>query len=238
MKGITRPSLVPTLFAGLLLALPVLAGDKPAQEIPKIPIPQPGVPQIMNLEGRFVRAAYNNEGYAILGYRAANLSVGEKWMVLDIGLTVRDGVHDYTLMRDAITLTTPDEKTIPMATIEEYRAAPLDALEKRASVQSDPIGYFPPQARVSCRIGFFEDLHSTERAYDQVGLNSQRACRGRVFFNIPDGIARGQHWLNVKFAQSVVRVPFRILTDEEYKYFDKHYNDIEKQVKAAFKKKK
>src|SRR5262245_33189189 len=28
-----------------------------------VPIPQPGVPQIMTLEGKFVRVAYNNEGY-------------------------------------------------------------------------------------------------------------------------------------------------------------------------------
>ena len=48
-------------------------------------IPQPGVPQIMNLEGRYVRVAYNNEGYVILGYRVVNRSVGEPWMLLDVG---------------------------------------------------------------------------------------------------------------------------------------------------------
>jgi hypothetical protein len=41
----------------------------------------------------------------------------------------------------------------------------------------------------------------------------------------------------VKFAKSVVRVPFRILTDEEYKLLDKNYKDIEKQVEEAFKPK-
>src|SRR5262245_59940495 len=79
---------------GLLPALPAGAADKPKPEAPKVSIPQPGVPQIMTMEGRFVRAAYNNEGYAILGYRVANLSVGEKWMFLDLGLTVRDGVPE------------------------------------------------------------------------------------------------------------------------------------------------
>jgi hypothetical protein len=233
-----RPRFVlSSVAAGLLLALPVVAKDEPKKEPPKVAIPQPGVPQIMTMEGRFVRAAYNNEGYAILGYRVANLSVGEKWMVLDLGLTVRDGVPEYTLTRDALTLDTPNGKTIPLASNEEFRTAPLGALQKRAQMQRDSINYFPPHATYGCRIGFFADLDSRGQAFDQVVLNSQRACAGRVYFQVPDGIARGQHWLNVKFAQSVVRVPFRILTDEEYKLLDKNYKDIEKQVEEAFKKK-
>jgi hypothetical protein len=221
-------------MTGLLLAFPILAGDEPPKEVPKIKIPEAGVPQIMEMEGRFVRAAYNNEGYAILGYRVANLSVGEKWMMIEIGLTVRDGVPDYTMTRAAISLNTPDGQTIPMATNEEYRAAPLGALDKRAQLQSDPINTFPAHASTACRIGFFADVDSSGRAYDQVDLNSQRACMGRIFFHVPAGIAIGQHWLNVKFAQSLVRVPFRILTKDEYKILDKNYKDIEKQVKDAF----
>ena len=48
----------------------------------------------------------------------------------------------------------------------------------------------------------------------------------------------GQHWLNVKFQNSVVRVPFRILTKEEEQFLSKNYKDIEKQVKDAFAPKK
>ncbi len=40
------------------------------QQPPKVQMPQPGVPEIMTMEGKFVRAAYNNEGYVILGYQA------------------------------------------------------------------------------------------------------------------------------------------------------------------------
>ena len=42
----------------------------------------------------------------------------------------------------------------------------------------------------------------------------------------------------MKFAQSLVRVPFRILTKEEEKLLDKNYKSISKQVKDAFKPKK
>jgi hypothetical protein len=41
----------------------------------------------------------------------------------------------------------------------------------------------------------------------------------------------------VRFAKSTIRVPFRILTDEEDKLLEKSYGDIEKQVQEAFRKK-
>jgi hypothetical protein len=75
-------------------------------------------------------------------------------------------------------------------------------------------------------------------AYDQVDLSYQRACIGRLFFRVPGGITYGQHWLNVKFEKSVIRVPFRILTADEEKLLSKNYKDIRKQVQEAFKPKK
>ena len=42
----------------------------------------------------------------------------------------------------------------------------------------------------------------------------------------------------MKFENSLVRVPFRILTEDEEKFFSKNYKSIEKQVKEAFKPKK
>ena len=53
------------------------------QQQPTVQIPQPGVPQIMTLEGKFVRVAYNNEGYVILGYQIANRTIGDEWIMLD-----------------------------------------------------------------------------------------------------------------------------------------------------------
>ena len=90
--------LVRTAAAVLLCAGAVAVAGVYAQEPakPQVKIPEPGVPQIMTMEGRYVRAAYNNEGYAILGYKLANLSVGEEWMLLEFGIALRDGVQDYS----------------------------------------------------------------------------------------------------------------------------------------------
>jgi hypothetical protein len=212
-------------------------GDSQAQQKPTVQIPKPGVSEIMTLEGTWVRVAYNNEGYAILGYQLANRSIGEPWMLLEFGTTVREGVPNYTLKREALSLDTPDGKTIPMATEEEYRKADVRALLNREKVQRDSINYFPPSASQACRIGFFAELDSRAMMYDQVELSSRRGCVGRIFFNVPGGIQYGQHWLNVKFEKSVIRVPFRILTEDEEKLLSRNYKDIRRQVQDAFKKK-
>jgi len=231
MSTNARSLLVASLLAACAAGASLGAQEK---QKPVIKVPQAGVPQVATIEGTYVRAAYNNEGYVILGYRTANESRGEEWMLLEMGATVREKTQPYKLTRDAITLDTPDGAKIPLASVEEYRDADLRALERRSTVVRDSINYFPPLASQPCRIGFFSDVDNRAMAWDQVELSNTRACLGRVYFKIPNKIQYGQHWLNVKFEQSLVRVPFRILTDEEEKLLSKNYKDIRKQVKEAF----
>jgi hypothetical protein len=228
-----HPITLPVLLAG---AIAVGLASVQAQQ-PKVEIPKPGVPQIMTIEGNFVRVAYNNEGYAIIGYKLANNSIGEPWMLLEFGTTVLDGVPNYRMKREAISLETPDGKTLPLPSVEEYRKADLRALQNREKVIRDSVNYFPVMASRPCRIGFFSDVQDRAMPWDEVELSNTRACLGRLYFNIPGGIAYGQHWLNVKFENSLVRVPFRILTKDEEKLLSKNYKDIRKQVQDAFKKK-
>ena len=226
--------------AWLLAALAALSAHVATtaqSQQPTVQIPQPGVPQIMTMEAKFVRAAYNNEGYVILGYQAANRSIGEEWMLLEVGMTLREKVPAYTLKREALTLDTADGTTIPLPSTEEFRAAPTQGLQNRARVQRDSINYFPPTASRACRLGFFSDLSDPVMAWDQVELDQTRACVGRLYFKIPGGIKYGQYWLNVKLEKSVLRVPLRILTADEEKFLSKNYKAIDKQVKEAFRKK-
>ena len=209
-----------------------------AQQKPQVKVPEPGVPEIMTIEGNFIRAAYNNEGYVILGYEVANRSLGDPWILLDVGMTVMDGVKAYDLTRAAVSLDTPEGTRVPLPSIEEYRKVNMNAVQARARVQRDSINYFPPKASRACSIQFFPDLENRAMPFNQVELSDTRACLGRFYFPVPGGIQYGQYWLNVKFANSVVRVPFRILTKEEEKLLSKNYKDIRKQVQDAFKKKK
>ena len=108
------------------LWIPIAPVEVQTQDKPVVPMPKPGVPEIMTLEGTFVRAAYNNEGYVILGYQLANRSIGEEWMLLEVGMTVLDRTPAYRLKREALSLETPDGKTLPLPSIEEHRAGQYD----------------------------------------------------------------------------------------------------------------
>jgi hypothetical protein len=220
------------------MSTPFLASPE-AQEPPKVKIPEPGVPQIMTLEGTYVRAAYNNEGYVIIGYQIANRTIGNEWIMLDVGITLMERVKDYRLKREAVSLDTPDGK-LPLPSIQEYREneSKVQALQNRLKVQRDSIDYFPPWTHGANRLGFFSDLGSRAMPWDEAEVTNSRACLGQLYFHIPGGTKYGQYWLNVQFAQSVVRVPFRLLTEEEEKKLGKNYGNIKKQVDAAFRKKK
>jgi hypothetical protein len=234
-KRYTRIFVVAVLALASAMAAHGLAQG---QQPPKVKIPESGVPQIMTIEGAFVRAAYNNEGYVILGYRLANDSVGEPWMLLDVGMTLRESVSNYKLTRVALSLDTPDGQKVPLPSNEEFQKANLMALERRSQVTKDSINYFPPMASQACRIGFFAELSQRAMSYDEVELSSTRACLGKLYFPIPGGIKYGQYWLNVKFEQSLVRVPLRVFTKDEEKLLNKNYKSIKKQVEEAFAPKK
>jgi len=77
-----------------------------------VPIPQPTVPQMFTLQGQFVRMAYNNEGFATLGYRAVQQSVGGDWVLLRVGITVRKDVPNFTLKREHLSLKLPNDGSI------------------------------------------------------------------------------------------------------------------------------
>jgi hypothetical protein len=235
VKRINLLSVTGVVFASFYSLGAATPQDKPK---PQVEIPKPGVSQIMTIQGEYVRIAYNNDGYISLGYRTANQSIGEEWMMLEVGATVREGKRNYKLTRNMISLDTPDGKHIALPDNAEYRQVDLRAMEKRSTVVRDSIDYFPPSVSNACRLGFFADNESRAMPFDEVELSSNRGCVGRVYFKIPGGIQYGQHWLNVQFDDSVVRVPFRILTKEEQRTISKNYGDIKKQVDAAFKKKK
>jgi hypothetical protein len=226
-------------LALLALAAVTLIGPAAAQQ-PALPSgvtpPQPTVPEIFTLMGEFVRAAYNNEGYATLGYRVANDSVGTEWMLLDTGVTVRKGVERYILTREALSIRTPDGAEIPLATQKEFAdAGYLKALTKRAQMMRDSINYFPIEASHACSFRFFADLSGppSSMSYDRVELAPDRACVGRLFFKVPGGIKTGQHWLVIKFPGSQLEVPFRILTKDEEKLLRKQWKDLKKELDQA-----
>lgn len=214
---------------------PLSAQIEPKGSLKGMTVPKADVPQIMTLQGEFVRMAYNNEGYAVLGYRMVQNELGNPWVLLNVGITLRDGAKDYTMKREHLTLKTPDGKVIPLATQQEYAADPsLRAINQRAKVIKDSINYFPAGPGKPCAMQFFADLDRPGLAYDHVDISDVRDCMGRIYFKVPGGIVPGQYWLQVQFATSMVQVPFRVFTKEEEKDFRKQWEDLKKAHDATF----
>jgi hypothetical protein len=232
----------PALVGVLALAAQCAAVACPGQDTlgPVAQIPDPGVPQAMTMEGAYVRAAYNSEGYVVVGYRAANGSVGEPWMLLDVGMALRQVKKRETLARDEVWLTTPAGKIVQLPSNGEYLAARLSALEYRARVASDSLA-FPAETATGVNCGddgrFFYDAPDDIRYAKDVppplhGVTLGPTCRwaGRLYFPVEGGITYGQYWLNVKFDGSLVRVPLRIMTEDEERILRRHYSRIKKQL--------
>jgi len=235
----SNPTHRPAIALVTLLALTLIGGGAAIAQAPapQITPPQPTVPEVFTIMGQFVRMAYNNEGFATLGYRLAQEQVGKEWIMLQMGVTLRKPTDNYKIKREHLSVTTPDGKTIPLATQNEYAAggAEVRSLTQRMKAQKDSINYFPLEADQPCALQFFADPGTSRQlAWDETELSWHRACAGRLFFRIPGGVQVGQHWLNIQFAGSQLQVPFRILTEEERKQFEKNWQEYKKALDATY----
>jgi len=226
------------IFAVLLVSAaagPLAAQVEPKGSLQGLTMPKPDVPVLFTAQGEFVRMAYNNEGYAVLGYRMAQDELGKPWVLLNVGMTLMEGVKNYKLKREHLSLKTPSGTIVPLATQQEYMADPyLRSLNQRAKVVKDSINYFPAGPGRPCAMKFFADLDGPGLAYDEVDMTDTRDCMGRIWFKVPGNIQPGQYFLQVQFATSMVQVPFRIFTKEQEKDFRKQWEDLKKAHDATF----
>lgn len=175
--------------------------------------------------------AETDEGVVVVGFRTASNTARQKnekirqWMLLNVAMTTKGG-HKATIHRGDIELSTPDGKKLPLIdekTYLEHRGT-INAVEKRDNMFHDSIDFLPPGADQVCLMGFFADPSNAvtgrppaTTAWDRVELDPARACMGRLFFRIPEGISFGEYLLMVRFSEGTVQVPFRIMSKEEEK---------------------
>jgi len=231
MKKSTRFCVMAAMLAIIGLAGVAIAEDEsPTQAGEKVLV-----------EDQFVRVAYNDEGFVIVGYRVANQSVKRDWMLLNVGITLREGVSPQSLSRDEIKVVTPDGTIVNLATEDEFKQAEgyIVQMEQANITQAEPIDYFPAGTNQPCALSFFTDpTHPREgKAQDQVELASTNACMGTLFFNIPGGIQIGEYNLDVHFDKSIVKVPVKIMTKEEAQAFEKEWKqDLKKERQEEHEK--
>jgi hypothetical protein len=126
-------------------------------------------------------------------------------------------------------------KVLPLPSQEEFLKArgEVAAMTDRDNMMRESINYFPPGTNEPCAIKFFADPShpAAGLAYDKVELSSQRACIGRLYFHVPGGLQLGNYNVDVKFADSVLKVPMEIMTKKQAKEFEKKWKEAEKEAK-------
>jgi hypothetical protein len=192
----------------------------------------------LSFPGEYVRRVANEQAVVNLGYRTANASVGQNWLMVEISMTALPG-HSFTFNRDDFWLTTPDGAKVMLASQEEFNkgSGSVRALDARANIARDSLKYLPLQASIPCRIGFFSDTANPDRGltFTEFSMSPDSFCGGRLYWVIPDGITLGQHFLNIQLPDQVMQVPFKIMTKAELKEAKAKVKQWEKEQKAARK---
>src|SRR5436190_17782781 len=101
-KYARREPRVAAIATKLVAAVLVVGVATATAQTPAVTPPQPSVPEVFTIQGQFVRMAYNNEGFATLGYRSAQSEIGKEWMLLLVGITLRKPTPDFNLKREKL----------------------------------------------------------------------------------------------------------------------------------------
>jgi len=195
----------------------------------------------LSFPGEYVRRVESDQAIAVLGYRTANESLGDEWMLLEIAMTTQPGL-EMTLMRESFSLKTPDGAVVPLASQQDFNAnaSTLRALDRRANVQRESLAYLPAQADRPCRIGFFTDLATPQRGmtWDEFSMNSTSFCAGRLYFQVPGGIQYGRYFLEIDLPEGEIALPMTIMTKDELKAAKAKVKEYEKEQKQLAKEQK
>ena len=169
------------------------------------PTDTPGVERL----GEYILKQFGPELWAVLGYRFASTQIGDEWMILEVGLSSPNG-QTAKVLRENISLRTPDGARLALATQEEFNAVygSLRSVIAKADVNRDPLDYFPP-SRVVCPIQFFV-APGQGVVFNQVTVSDRRGCYGRMYFDVPGGIQPGRWVFEVDLPESEIRIPFEL----------------------------
>ena len=166
---------------------------------------KPGVTQVGQTMMRSVGA--DMEG--ILGYKFADSSLGDEWLIVDLALT---GLRAEAIevKQEAISVRTPDGRDIPLPTQKEFIAAysEVQSLVRRAAVASQPLEATMGGRRL-CELDFLR-LPGTGSTRDAIWINQRELCVGMLAFPVRGGIQPGRWRFVIELEESSLEIPFHL----------------------------
>ncbi len=178
---------------GALFGTAAIADPAPASQLTQVgatAIVYKG-PQInVVVSDRFAR--YNPEG---------------KWLLLDTAMTATS--DPVEIPRGAIAVRTPDGTVVPLATQAEFEMhyPQLASTLMRARVASEPLGYLIPARYRPLRLFAPRGIGI---AWDSAWLDQFHNSYGRLYFDLPNGVQKGQYELLIHLPNDEVVIPFTV----------------------------
>ncbi len=167
---------------------------------------KPGVTQVGNKIMRSVGADME----ATLGYKFADSSLGDEWLVVDLALTGLTS-ESIEVRQEAISVVTPDGRWIPLPTQKEFIAAypETQSLLRRASIARQPLEA-TRGGRRPCVLDFLRLPGTAGTTRTAIWINDLELCVGMLAFPVRGGIQPGRWRLVIELEESNLEVPFTL----------------------------
>lgn len=199
------------LFAPVVRALLVVAAALAASACATGSVLPPQETPVIESIGDGVVRFGGQDAWVVVDYRFARLSAGEKWLLVDVGVTAADG-RKATVEREQVFVRSPAGRRYPLASQRDVTLGQTELanLIRRADVVGSA-SYDFPGSRMPCRFDFFVPRDQRRRvSFDEVFVNDRRVCFERFYFQVPEGIEAGRWMLGIDLESSEVRVPFEL----------------------------
>ena len=156
--------------------------------------------------GKFILMNKGSEAETLIGYRYAQQNPGAPWLLLEAAVTSPPN-QTATIKRENVSVTTPEGKTIQLATQKDVNEAwgVVMPIVNAADVVRDPMNYWQPR-RLTLLMRFFV-APGSGISYDEFSVNNFRVCEGRFLFEIPGGVQAGRYVLTIGLEESEIIIP-------------------------------
>ncbi|MBZ5589832.1 MAG: hypothetical protein LAO05_14855 [Acidobacteriia bacterium] len=142
-----------------------------------------------------------------LSYRFAKQNPTGNWLMLDTVMTA--AAAPLEVPRASISVRTPNGDVVPLATQQAFGKAyaGLAASIARANAFREPMGYLLPQR--PRRMDYFSEP-ARRLAFPSIWLDEWHNTYGRLYFELPGGVQKGDYELLISLPESHVTIPFAI----------------------------
>jgi hypothetical protein len=141
-----------------------------------------------------------------MSYKFTKLNPKGDWLLLDTVLRATGAPVEVP--RTAISVRTPTGTIVPLATQEAFAAEwhELGGMIQRADIAEEPLSYLLPYRYRPLRL--FSRVPAI--VFSSAWLDERHDEFGRLYFQLPSGIQRGNYELLVNLKDGQVAVPFTI----------------------------